>query len=1336
MEKWRDNIMKNLFISILSVLLASAQYAYAAFPTSGSSQEPYCQVPPYVAQNVKPNINLILDFSGSMQFPAYLDCADWIGYDSSKVANCGTYTFSSTSLYKYNPARGYFGNFKSNFYYKYNSTGGYFEENPSCTNTDFIGSISSNCLSGNLLNWAVTTRTDVLRKILTGGRIRSSTTDVLESEGSRYVVTDRTLQCKFTVSASSTLTRRLSVADESSTRRCVIGTFSNYNMDVKQSDPEADISGIIQDIYSPQVEKRQVDLLLSVYNTSVNTVYRVGKNKNTSDYLNAINSELAYNGTPTGEAVREARYYYQQLNSLSSTNRAAVLGKTDYRYDPYYEPGNLPAYCRKSFVLLISDGEWNGSVDPVDPAHYMRKNDLRTEDVLPGKQNVTTYTVYAFGDGIQGRQAMITTAIFGGYDDKYTNGWPYPFTSLPNSLNVSYPLARCNPAGTWDKECEEWDKTKTGLPYNFFEADDGAALQGSISDAVQSILGRITSGTAASILGNNDNDGAMLLQALYYPERLFDSGDKLSWAGELQSLWYYVDPLLESGKITIREDSVADKKLNLKQDNVASFDFTGTNVEVNLYADADGDGAADDLSSPSGTAKPEDVNTLWRAGLSLWKRLPSGVGGRTVYTKDLSGTSSTGLMTFNAETTTRDLLKGYLDVANNSTDAGNVIKYTLGEDLTSTGYRSRTVDIGGQKKVWKLGDIINSTPKILSGSQLNTYNNKIPGGYSDASYETFVGSKNYKSRGAAFVGANDGMLHAFYMGKSFAGKSGFVTEINNADRNATPTELNNELGKEMWGYVPKNVLPYLKHLGNPSYKHLYYVDSTPIILDVSIGEGTKFWKSTTETVTCAGDPYYTCPKVTTRDPEKNFDLDTDGVPTQANPTVGTSWRTVLIGSMGLGGATRNAGTDCSAANVDKMCVATPISGTGYSSYFALDVTNPDNPKLLWEFAHPRLGFSTVRPAVVRANDTTDDGNPQRNGRWFVVLASGPTGPIDGTNQMRGYSNQPLTLFVLDLKTGETLRTISSDSAAVITGVGHTQYTGMPAYAFGGSFSDATIDTDRWNSARPGNYTDDAVYLGYVMKDPASSATSPKFTKGGVIRILTGDDPDPAKWKVSKVIEGIGPVSSAVTKLQDTQNRKLWLYFGTGRYFYKSGASIDDDYSGQQEAIYGIKEPCYNGDENDLTNVNCTDSVNAASLVNQTTTISEVTNQPGWKINLARADGSYNAQRIVTNPVPSSAGILFFTAFQPSTEVCSYGGRTSLWAVTYNKGGAPSDLLRGQALLQLSTGAFEQMNLAEAFTKSGGRETEFSQGVPPGPEPTILSNADHFPSKKVLHIMER
>ena len=79
-----------------------------------------------------------------------------------------------------------------------------------------------------------------------------------------------------------------------------------------------------------------------------------------------------------------------------------------------------------------------------------------------------------------------------------------------------------------------------------------------------------------------------------------------------------------------------------------------------------------------------------------------------------------------------------------------------------------------------------------------------------------------------------------------------------------------------------------------------------------------------------------------------------------------SWRTILIGGMRTGGACRKTGVACNGSTTD--CVNTPktdpsdsTKGLGYSSYFALDVTDQSNPTLLWEFSHTGAWFCNHRP---------------------------------------------------------------------------------------------------------------------------------------------------------------------------------------------------------------------------------------------------------------------------------------------------------------------------------------------------------------------------------------
>jgi type IV pilus assembly protein PilY1 len=493
------------------------------------------------------------------------------------------------------------------------------------------------------------------------------------------------------------------------------------------------------------------------------------------------------------------------------------------------------------------------------------------------------------------------------------------------------------------------------------------------------------------------------------------------------------------------------------------------------------------------------------------------------------------------------------------------------------------------------------------------------------------------------------------------------------------------LGEEVWAFIPKHVLPYLKYTADANYGgcHLYSVDLTPYIFDASIGAPGS------------GDV-----SDVTRTP--------------------SHWRTILIGGMRYGGACKNATNTCT------NCVKTPVTDLGYSSYFALDITNQNNPTLLWEYSNPELGFATPGPAVVKIS-ALSGGSPDKfkNGHWFVILGSGPTGPIDTTyKQFLGQSDQPLKFFVLNLKDG-------SLAATIPTGISN---------AFTGSMFNATLDTDL-------DYQDDVVYVPYVKL--ASDGTT--WTDGGVGRLSTNESFHPdTDWTWSTVMDGIGPVTSAVTKLQNNSTHTLWVFFGTGRYYFeKSGAT--DDGAGQRQ-IFGVKEPCFDvsgfhgGCSSSLSWCGALASVGSTTcgvVTNVTSTLNIPSNPDdsdfkGWYINLdgdAVPDASFRAERVITDPLATTSGIVFFTTYKPYSDQCSLGGKSFIWAVKYNTGGGAGSLLQGKALVQVSTGSIEQLNLSSAFTDAGGRKSAGMEGVPPTAQGlSILSSPP--PVKRVLHIRER
>lgn len=1246
----------------------------------------YCLIPPFVAgqSSLIPNVLIDFDNSGSMAEKAYQ-------IDNATYASSTTYSgyFDTAKMYKLN---------STTKTYSIDTTAG-LNTGTSCSNATTIA------CSGNRLNFDRMAKVDVVKKVLIGGK-----------------TVDRSAATKYLILADG------------------------YKIQYGTTEP----TGIIQTL-SDRV--RFGLMLLNGPNQTGEIISKLGDPVGT--LVTAVEGITTGSYTPLAHTLYEAVRYYEA--------KPSAYGSVDYgTIDP------IQYACQKHFVLLLTDGvpnnndnlpgsgsltdsdfnvnTWIGRItaaDKVAPdadgektaavAYYAHNTDLRSATVgkteILGVQNVSFYTVYTFGKASElaaAQGALKTTSKYGGYENTNGNG----------SLTYASPDLAA-----------EWDKDGNGVPDTYFAADQGDTLQQNIMTAMSSILAKVASGTAASILSNSEGSGANLLQAVFFPNKIFADGTQVDWTGEMQNLWYYVDPFIANS--TIREDTDFDAPaatpttpnhiLNLKKDNAVRFYFANSETSAEISQDTNGDGTGDVVI----TAKesPDDVKSIFRAGKQLRVRTADS---RTIHTS-IDGYSLLYPTTdakggFYSATTRATDIRPYLQAADLA-ESQKIINYIRGTD--QTGYRSRKVALtaGGTQLEWKLGDIVASTPRLQSSGKLNSYNLDSPVGYGDKSYDYFVKSNNYKARGMVYVGVNDGMLHAFKLGKLTVTGVTDVSGVTIAgDVKATLTGA--DLGEEQWAYIPRAALPYLKYFTDKAdYKHLFYVDGPTVLLDAAVNS-------------CASSSDYAqCTK-------------TDDSAGAAN------WRTLLIGSMGLGGASRPANSTCTASVGSGTCVKTPIADPtdtaatktkmlGYSSYFALDITgqyfksdgtlngtagaDTDKLALKWEFPPAGatedigLGFSTSGAALVRImvkktdpNDNTKTvADKSKNGKWFAVFASGPTGPIETvSHSFYGKSDQNLKLFVVDL--GAATPLVKDTSYWVID-------TGIKR-AFGGSMVDASIDTDRWNKSLEGNYQDDALYLGYTkanIADTAAITATTAWTDGGIIRLLTKEDPNPANWAVSTVISGIGPVTSGVKRLQDRKNRNLWLYFGTGRFYF----SADDSANTRQ--IIGLQDTCYTSEN--VINKACTASeLTLSDLENQTTPPSSLTltsGKKGWYVNLDAQNTTTNlgAERNITDPVALTNGMVVFTTFKPTSDVCQYGGSSYLWAVKYDTGGAAPSAAKDTAkvLVQVSTGAFEEVPLGTALTASGDRKLGTAMtGKPPTDSPPVITNASNKPPKKILHLQEK
>lgn len=167
-----------------------------------------------------------------------------------------------------------------------------------------------------------------------------------------------------------------------------------------------------------------------------------------------------------------------------------------------------------------------------------------------------------------------------------------------------------------------------------------------------------------------------------------------------------------------------------------------------------------------------------------------------------------------------------------SQSRSNFIAYLRGD-------RDQELNKGGvyRNRTYLLGDIVNSKPTAVASPSRPYYDSYNPG------YGAFKRKWSTRST-VVYVGANDGMMHAF-------------------DGSLSSTTR----GMELFAYIPSFVYGSsstasttgLASLGNPSFTHHYFVDATPLSFDIDL---SNTYNSSTST---------------------------------------PDWRTVIIGGLGKGG---------------------------------------------------------------------------------------------------------------------------------------------------------------------------------------------------------------------------------------------------------------------------------------------------------------------------------------------------------------------------------------------------------------------------------------------------
>lgn len=584
-------------------------------------------------------------------------------------------------------------------------------------------------------------------------------------------------------------------------------------------------------------------------------------------------------------------------------------------------------------------------------AYWANTNDIRPAGSrnVDGTQTVKTFMVdtqeYNANPLVGNVNMLWLAAKYGGFIDLDEN-------DNPNN-NADY----ANTNIEWDRYDDNGNETPDGEPDNYVLASSPEKLRDGLLRHFGNINQQLSAGAAAAVISNTTDRIGLQIQALYLPETVVeqDSSDRsVRWVG-------YLYALFRDDQGRLREDGNGTAEANGVLDDVATDPVVvmvaqdlGTQKVTRLFRCVT-EPCNDVLQFTEHDLS--ELRPVWRADQQLRDLNNTGIENQRDYEDafDTSDGQSRHILTWLGTGTTVDpddfvpfITSNFQgndrywlnmeddsdntgdDVANQA-DADNLVNFIRGKDstnITTINTRARAPSGDPADGVERLGDIIHSSPVAIDKPNGHYYDF-----YGDRSYLDFVNHWEGR-RQVTYVGANDGMLHAFNGG--FYNETAYSFSLSGDN-----SETAHPLGAELWAYVPRNLLPHLQWLARNDYPHAAYVDGNIQTFDVNI-----------------------------------FDADDDHV---------NGWGTILVANMRLGGNPIAYDHDNDADAGDIM--------NARSAIMIFDVTNPElPPTLLAEFSDEDLGFTISRPTLAYKRipaDGTDPWDTPATNEWTLVFGSGP-----------------------------------------------------------------------------------------------------------------------------------------------------------------------------------------------------------------------------------------------------------------------------------------------------------------------------------------------------------
>lgn len=542
---------------------------------------------------------------------------------------------------------------------------------------------------------------------------------------------------------------------------------------------------------------------------SLDDRYRVG-------FVTINESSSKYLPVAKFDATQKTNWYtkFYAVNPSGSTPLREAMANAG-RYFAGKQPGVLTGdpmeyACQQNFELITTDGYWNGTSDSV--------KELNGTTTMGNHDNVNSGTSTrgdgAFDGGIAGAyntladvamyyyKTDLRTSALGNCTGASVGGAP-GVDVCENIVPMSTKDTLAGLAGT-----QHMTTFSLGLVDGLmtYQPDYETATTGDFSKIKTGASGCAFSGSGTCNWPLPAADSQTALDDLWHAAvngrgTYYNARDPASLATGLSSALAGINVRLAAAAAS------ATSSPNITQTDRSIFSSTYRTTKW------DGEVTAQLIDPATGSVEP---TIIWSAQAQLDTMVHSTstatIPSRLIYTFDDANTQGDHLKSFQyASLTTSE--RAYFDnkcsyliltQCSGSMSAGNIaigndglnmVNYLRGDQTHETSvFRARE---------HFLGDTVNAKPAYVKAPLSD---------FGDAGYSEFKTAKNTR-QGTLYMGANDGMLHAF----------------------------NSDTGAEMWAYVPKIVMPELYKLAESAYatNHRYYVDGSPEIMDIYVAAPTN-----------------------------------------------------------------------------------------------------------------------------------------------------------------------------------------------------------------------------------------------------------------------------------------------------------------------------------------------------------------------------------------------------------------------------------------------------------------------------------------------------------------